>query len=223
MTSPPFPPPTSNFSPFTGPPPLIGHQPPPSMGAPYPPPILYWPYPSPPISPPHQPPALLIMQGTPPPMAPPPPVDMCNLIHSVSEVYATLQLHYYNHTLLYRVFRTVARRRLVLTKDAWRPKIAVFLSAGRRSPPTPPKLRFPSCPVGPCEKTYSRTGPRAAAYFPVISQFTRRQTIASRCRFLRPTDFSNFHHVRSNRSKGIRNCLVIFFFFYFRSTRTQMF
>lgn len=103
MTSPPFPPPTSNFSPFTGPPPLIGHQPPPSMGAPYPPPILYWPYPSPPISPPHQPPALLIMQGTPPPMAPPPPVDMCNLIHSMSEVYTALRLLYY---ILYRVFPT---------------------------------------------------------------------------------------------------------------------
>ncbi|CAI6361674.1 unnamed protein product [Macrosiphum euphorbiae] len=85
MTSPPFPPPTSNYSPYSGPPPLIGHQPPPSLGAPYPPPILYWPYPSPPISPPHQQPALLIMQGTPPPMPPPPPVDMCNLIHSVSE------------------------------------------------------------------------------------------------------------------------------------------
>ncbi|XP_025410911.1 RNA-binding protein fusilli isoform X2 [Sipha flava] len=85
MSSPPFPPPTSNFSPFSGPPPLIGHQPPPSLGAPYPQPIIYWPYPSPPISPQHQPPALLIMQGTPPPMAPPPPVDMCNLIHSVSE------------------------------------------------------------------------------------------------------------------------------------------
>lgn len=105
MTSPPFPPPTSNFSPFTGPPPLIGHQPPPSMGAQYPPPIIYWPYPSPPISPPHQPPALLIMQGTPPPMAPQPPVDMCNLIHSVSEVnerYDSLTISFRSHIGVFR-------------------------------------------------------------------------------------------------------------------------